>query len=243
MSLSSFQRFGAVILTAAMSGALSGASAQTQVVPTGPVANAAVEINAAISGRIINCPKGLNVSANAVCLLTKGTTATLQPKISTRLGERVLEDWKLAANSRNASLFFATDDVVTYVLLAQAGADNVLAIIDAPGTQAEAPSAPAGGVAYVPASSLGGVLDVQVTGSTGTFTRPGQKLIVTAGRTTARLNDKSMDLAGAPYEERGALFVPVTALRQLGCVVTPAQRNQFTVVCGGKTANVIAAVK
>lgn len=248
----------AVFLAAATSAAFAQTSttpAPTNSVPTSAAANAAVDVNAAIGGRIIACPQGLRISPQAVCLFANGNVDALKPRVKARLGERVIEDWRTRTGSRNASLLFRNGNDITYVLLAQANPTTVLAIIDAPATAAQAapagqgtaaagttgqaaPTAAASGVAYAAARDLAAVVSVQAADTVGTFTRLGQSVVVTANNRNARFGTGQLQLAGAPYTAGGQLYVPVTLLRSLGCTVADAQGGKVNVTCGARTAAV-----
>ena len=209
-------------------------------VPTGAAAGAAVELSGAIGGRVINCPTGLRISDQAVCLFASGTVDALKPKVKARLGNRVIEDWKTRAGSKNASLLFKSGNDITYVLLAQANPGSVLAIIDAPASGAAGSTSAQ--IAFVAANDLKAVLTVQAADTVGTFSRLGQSAVVTAGNRAARLNNTSLQLPDAPFSQGGQLYVPAVLLRNLGCSVTEPVGSKVNVTCGSKTAtlNVVA---
>ncbi len=207
-------------------------------VPTGAAAAAAVELSSAIGGRVINCPSGLRISDQAVCLFASGTVDGFKPRVKARLGERVIEDWKTRAGSKNASLLFKSGEDITYVLLAQANSGSVLAVIDAPASSVAGSTSTK--IAFVAASDLKSLLTVQAADTVGTFTRLGQSAVVTAGNRAARLNGTSLQLPGAPYAQGGQLYVPVVMLRNLGCTVAEPVGNKVSVTCGAKTATLNA---
>ncbi|WP_170130823.1 stalk domain-containing protein [Deinococcus yavapaiensis] len=206
--------------------------------PPQAVANAAVEVSGAIGGRIVDCPKTLNVSSSAVCLVAKGTLDTTKPKIKAKLANRVVEDWASRPGSTSANLLFRTGDAITYVLVASAGKDAVVAVIDAPAAKAAATP-----VVYASAQSLKGVLTVTPSTNAVTLARTGQSLALTVGATSARLNGGAVTLASAPYAQGGNVFVPVTALRSLQCTVATGAKNEATVTCGDKSAKVATVTR
>ena len=221
-------------------------------IPASAAASAAIDVNSVLNGRIITCPQGLRISPQAVCLFATGTVEALKPRVKGKLASRVMEgeDWKTRTGSKNSSLLFRTGNDITYVLLAQADANSVLAIVDAPAgtavsgqgaTQGSAPASTAttpatAGVAYVNARDLSALVSVQAADTVGTFTRLGQSIVVTANNRNARLGTGSVQLAGAPYSAGGQLFVPVTLLRSLGCTVGDAQDGKVTATCGTRSA-------
>lgn len=259
MSPVSFRRSLLGGLTGVGLAALGVAAAQ---IPSSSVASSTVEINKAIAGRVIKCPEGLKVSERAVCILASGTAADLLGKVKAKLGTRVLEEGKDGV--KTANLLFRTQDGVAYVLFAQANAKAVLAVVDAPKVAAAAPAttpaaaktpaatpaaantpaaAPAP-LSFAAARDLNTVVTVAVAGNTGTFSRPLQNLVVTAGSTSGRLNNKAVTLPGTPYVQNGQLFVPVNMLGSVGCSVTAgAKANSVNVNCGEKTATVTTVAR
>lgn len=237
---------GGALLAALGSTALAQqpSTSSTSGVPTSAAATAAVDVNSAIGGRVIACPKGLRISPEAVCLFANATVESLKPRVKAKLGNRVIEDWKTRTGSQNASLLFRTGNDITYVLLAQTQ-NSVLAVIDAPaagGAQAQgaASTAPGAtsGVAYAAAKDLAGLVSVQAADTVGTFTRLGQSVVVTANNRSARFGTGALTLAGTPYSAGGQLYVPVTLLRNLNCVVGEPQGGKVNVTCGAKSASV-----
>lgn len=220
--------------------------------PPQAVANAAVEVSSAIGGRIIDCPKTLNVSNEAVCLVAKGTVDVTKPKIKAKLGTRVVEDWASRPGSTSANLLFRTGDAINFVLIAPVGKDAIVAVIDAP-TKRAAAAAPATAttakpaaatpVSYVNALTLRGVVTVTPGTNAVTLARPNQSLAFTVGSASARLNGNAVTLAGAPYAQGGNVFVPVTALRSLQCTVTSTAKNEVSVTCGDKSAKLATVVR
>ncbi|WP_157448880.1 hypothetical protein [Deinococcus peraridilitoris] len=225
-------------------------------VPTSAAAGAAVEVNSTLSGRVINCPEGLRISAQAVCLFANGTVDALKPRVKAKFGDRVIEDWKTRTGSRNASLLVRSGNDITYILLAQANANSVLAIVDAPAGAAPAQGQAQGGaaasapattgaprVAFASARDLSALVSVQAADTVGTFTRLGQSVVVTANNRSARFGTGSLQLESTPYSSGGQLFVPVTMLRNLGCTVAAPQGTTVSVTCGGKTQSVNVALR
>lgn len=217
--------------------------------PPQAVANAAVEVSSAIGGRIIDCPKTLNVSSEAVCLVAKGTVDATKPKIKTKLGTRVVEDWASRPGSTSANLLFRTGDDINFVLIAPVGKDAIVAVIDAPTKRAAAATpttakpAAATPVSYVNAQTLRGVVTVTPSANAVTLARTNQSLAFTVGSASARLNGNAVTLAGAPYAQGGNVFVPVTALRSLQCTVTSTAKNEVSVTCGDKSAKLATVLR
>jgi|GEM_PF-5208395 len=251
-------------IAGAQSGTTPAAPASTAkpatIIPPGPVAGAAVEVSGSVGGRLIKCPAALKLTREAVCLLAAGSMDALKPKVEAKLGDRIVEDWKTTPGSKSAGLVFKTGESLTFLLMAQASAKDVLLIVDAPKTTAQGGSTGAVSAtqpaatpttsatssalesAFVSTADLKSLLTVSATGTTVTLTRFGQTLIVTAGSQTARLNNQSVTLANSVYAAGGVVFVPATALRQLGCVVRAGQQaNQVSVTCGSKTQAVAIA--
>lgn len=251
MSPVSFRRSLLGGLTGVGLAALGVAAAQ---IPSSSVASSTVEINKAIEGRVIKCPEGLKVSDRAVCILASGTAADLLGKVKAKLGSRVLEEGKDGVKTANL-LFKTPDGAVAYVLFAQANAKAVLAVVDAPSTTkaaATSTTAPAGTktpaaaapLSFAAARDLNTVVTVAVAGNTGTFSRPLQNLVVTAGSASGRLNNKAVTLPGTPYLQNGQLFVPVNMLGSVGCSVTAgAKANSVNVNCGEKSATVTTVAR
>ncbi|MFD1730205.1 hypothetical protein ACFSC4_02335 [Deinococcus malanensis] len=131
----------------------------------------AVELGALVKGQIIRCPAVLKLGPQAVCLYAKSSASALRPLVKTKLGTRVIGDWK--AGGKSSSLFVsdkAGGNVAAFVLLSELAAAETLLVID--GVQAPAASAaritvPAGvvkGQPYVLGSDLVGVVNVSNLG-------------------------------------------------------------------------------
>lgn len=201
----------------------------------------AVELSALVKGQIIRCPAVLKLSPQAVCLYTKSSASALQPLVKTKLGNRVIGDWK--SGSKSSSLFVAEKaggDIAAFVLLSQLAAAETLLIVDGVQAPAAKPAArisvPAGvikGQPYVLGSDLVGVVNVSSLGG-GKFrlSATGQTpLTVTVGQKTAQREGGAVELPLAPATDGKNLIFPLVGLRALGCTVTPAGNN-LTVACG-----------
>jgi len=210
-------------------------------VPAGSAATAAVELNSVLAGRIVNCPASLKVSEDAVCLLASGQANTFKPRIKAKLGTRVVEDWKNATTGQSASLVFQSGTNLSYVLLAQTGPTDVLAIVDATAIKT-ASGTPANAV-FVSTNDLRELVTVTAFGATRALSRGNRTLAITANTKNAKVNGANVQLPAAPYVASEQFYLPASALRSLGCVVSTASKTQLSVNCGGKTATVNAVLK
>ena len=208
----------------------------------------AVEVSGAVKGRLVSCPRGLKVSANAVCLYTQNTLPVLRSLLRGKLSGRVLSDWKSGASEKSASLLVRAGTQPSFVLLAQLSATETLVVVDSvpqasAATAAARPATPAGivtGERYVLDSDLKGLVNVANV-SSGVYRMAsvvgGPVLGVTSGKKSATLGGGSVELPLAPISDGKNLLFPLDGLRALGCTVTPAQIG-VTVACGSASANI-----
>ncbi|WP_027481949.1 stalk domain-containing protein [Deinococcus pimensis] len=220
--------------------ATSSTPAKVQV-PAGSAATAAVELNSVLAGRIVDCPASLKVTPDAVCLLATGQANTFRTRIKAKLAGRVVEDWKTSANGQSSSLVFQSGNALSYVLLAQTNATDVLAIVDATAIKT-ASGTPASAV-FVSVADLRDLVTVTTFGATRALSRGNRTLAITANTRAAKVNGANVQLPAAPYVSAEQFYLPASALRSLGCVVSTASKTQLSVDCGGKTATVNAVVK
>lgn len=208
------------------------------------VSSVAVEISAAVKGKIMPCPKALKVSASAVCLYVQSPPATLRPLVRGKLGTRAAGDWKAAGKSSSLLVSAAAGGPASaFLLMTPLGDRESLLVVEGPpqtATKAAArPATPAGAVKgqpYVLGRDLAGVVNVASLGG-GKFrlTRAGgEPLTVTAGQKTAQLGGGSVELPLVPATDGTNLIFPLTGLRALGCTLTPAGAG-VTVACGSES--------
>ncbi len=218
----------------------------------------AVEVSGTVKGRLVTCPKNLQLSSSAVCLYTKNTLPVLRSLLRGKFAGRVLSDWKTGAAEKTSSLIVksGTQNSGTqnaYVLLAQLSATETLVVVDgiAQATTAQAatsqaavrPAMPAGivkGQPYVLDSDLKGLVNVAGVGN-GVYRMAsvagGQVLTVTSGKKAATLGTGGVELPLAPVSDGKNLLFPLDGLRALACTVTPAQVG-VTVACGSASASI-----
>lgn len=213
----------------------------------------AVEVSGTVKGRLVTCPKNLQLSSSAVCLYTKNTLPVLRSLLRGKFTGRVLSDWKTGAAEKTSSLIVKSGTQNAYVLLAQLSATETLVVVDgiaqaataqATASQvAQRPAMPTGivkGQPYVLDSDLRGLVNVVGVGN-GVYRMAsvagGQVLTVTSGKRAATLGTGGVELPLAPVSDGKNLLFPLDGLRALACTVTPAQVG-VTVACGSASASI-----
>ena len=217
----------------------------------------AVEVSGTVKGRLVTCPKNLQLSGSAVCLYTKNTLPVLRSLLRGKFTGRVLSDWKTGAAEKTSSLIVKAGTQNAYVLLAQLSATETLVVVDgiaqtttqtttaqtAASQAAQRPAMPAGivkGQQYVLDSDLKGLVNVAGVGG-GVYRMAsvagGQVLTVTSGKKAATLGTGGVELPLAPVSDGKNLLFPLDGLRALACTVTPAQVG-VTVACGSASFSI-----
>ncbi|GGS16197.1 hypothetical protein [Deinococcus knuensis] len=237
---------GALLSSAALAQTAPAAPATTPAAPvkgassatSRPVSALAVEVSAAVTGRIISCPASLKLSANAVCVYSQSGAGTLRALLKGKLGARAGE-WKTTGKSSVLTAAPAAGSAANaFVLLSPLGDRETLVVVDslkvaAPAAKVTVPAGVTKGQPYVLGSDLVGVVKVTSLGG-GKYrlsTEDDGLLTVTAGQKAAQTAGGTVELPLAPVTDGRNLIFPLAGLRALGCTVTPAGSN-LTVACG-----------
>ncbi|AWN22537.1 hypothetical protein DKM44_04210 [Deinococcus irradiatisoli] len=213
-------------------------------VPSESASALGIEVSAAVSGRLVNCPKALKLSSNALCFYAKGAASSLRAPLKAKLGSRAAE-WKTSGKA--SSLAVTSGKTLALVLLAELSASETLVVVDTPASPAPAttggrPAMPAGAVKgepYLLGSDLKGLVNVTaLSGGQYKLERSGQPaLTITAGKTAAVLGSGNVTLPLAPASDGKNLLLPFSALGALGCTSTP-NGKVLTVACGGASVGI-----
>lgn len=211
--------------------------------PTKAVSALAVTLGKAVSGRLVSCPKGLRVSAQALCLYTKTAPAATRTTVRTALGN-LASDWKLSGQAGNLLVQSAPNGgIVASVMLLPLGEQESLLVLDSvtarPQAQVTLPAGAVKGQPYLLDRDLAGVVNVIDLGS-GKYrlNAAGQTaLTITVGSKTAQRAGGNVDLPLAPVSDGKNLLFPLAGLRALGCTITE-NGGAATIACGSDSVGV-----
>lgn len=215
------------------------AKAPLQVTPVTAPSQAAsalaIELGRATAGRLLPCPSKLSLSPQALCLDAPRSAVNVRGAISKALAGRAQGGWTVAGKA--SRLAVKQGDANFTVLLAQL-ADKETLIIAQPALQRAAPAGVVKGEMYLLGSDLAGLVKVTaLPGGQYRLERGVQQLTVSPGSKAATLDKGSVELPLAPASDGKNLLLPFSALRALGCTVTP-NGKVLTVACGADSLGI-----
>lgn len=211
----------------------------------------AIELSGAMGGRLYRCPPSLRLPQQAICLYARGQSADLQARIVALLGDRVAGQWQTSGPLLNllvrpSSTAAGQASANQYVALLDLGEGDHLMILNTQAAQVAAadaatPVTPAQAELYLTPTDLLGLVTVQrlddrnyrltAQGRVGASVALGARELVQDGVITT--------LPSPLRLEGGQLYVPLSLLRAVGCVLSPGESSEMvTVSCGSRSAGV-----
>lgn len=232
--------------------------------PDPALSRLAVELSGVVGGRFYRCPPSLRLPEQAICLYARGESSALQASIAAYLGDRVLGQWQAsgplfnlllrpAAASTSLTNNPLTNNLLTsnppanqYVALLDLGSGDHLLILNTQETEtsAAAPTstsaAPAGELYVVPSDLVGLVSVQRLDDRNYRFGVQGNAAAnVALGSNEVAQNGVIAPLPSPLRQQGEQLYIPLSLLRAVGCVLTPGEKSEMvTVACGDSSVGV-----
>ncbi|WP_261664052.1 hypothetical protein [Deinococcus sp. Marseille-Q6407] len=216
--------------------------------PDPALSRLAVELSGTVGGRFYRCPPSLELPAQAICLYVRGESAALQTRLAAQLCGRARGSWQtrgpvqslplqLAAPTQIAAPERPSEDQALSLL--DLGGGDQLLVLGRPWPVAAAapvPSTPAEVDLYLTPADLIGVVRVERLGERTYRLTPqgGQPASLNTGERQLIQGGKTASLPAALQQQGGQLYIPVSVLRSIGCVLSPTE-GALTVACGNSS--------